>query len=75
LADQTLRYRAQTRLPYALALTALAEYAHLHPDPDFTIGPMDLERVESEGLVISGPDLTGVKARLERVPGLVEWDS
>jgi hypothetical protein len=75
MPDQTLRYRAQTRLPYALALRDLAEYAHFHPDPDFTFGPMTLERMESEGLVISGPGLEGVKALLSSVPGLVESDS
>jgi hypothetical protein len=68
----TLRYRAQTRLPYAMALTALVEYARIHPDPDFTFGPLELDRVENEGLVISGPDLEGIQARLSSVPGLVE---
>lgn len=67
----TLRYRAATRLPYALALTDLFEYAHDHPEPDFVFGPTDLERLESEGLAVSGSDLARVQELLSRVAGLV----
>jgi hypothetical protein len=67
----TLRYRASTRLPYAMALTDLFEYAHDHPDPDFVFGPTDLEQLESSGLAVSGKDLSSVGELLSRVAGLV----
>jgi hypothetical protein len=70
--DQTLRYRAQTRLSYAAALTALTEHARAHPEPDFVFGPLDLERLENEGLAVSGGDLAVIASVLAKVPGLAE---
>lgn len=69
---ETLRYRAPTRITYSLALIALVEYGREHSDPDFEFGPLDLERLETEGLHISGTSLEGVSDVLARVPGLVE---
>lgn len=72
MTEQTLRYRAATRVSYSSALVDLVEYAREHPDPDFTFGPLDLEKLESEGLQVSGSDLGAVSDVLSRVPGLVE---
>jgi hypothetical protein len=68
----TIRYRATTNIPYAMGIVELFRYARAHPVPDFTFGPFDLKALESQGLLVSGPDLTGVADLLEGVPGLAE---
>jgi hypothetical protein len=70
--DQTLRYRAVSRISYAQALLALVQCARHHPGPDFEFGPLDLSALESSGLTVSGPDLSAVTDCLDRTPGLVE---
>lgn len=74
MAD-SLRYRASGRVPYALALTALAEYAREHPEPGFAFGPLVLEELESQGLEVTGPDLGSLETLLAAVPGLVRSES
>lgn len=69
--DSTVRYWAASRHTYAVALTALVEYARGHGE-DFAAGPLDLGALEHQGLTVSGPDLSGVRAVLAEVPGLAE---
>jgi len=69
--DSTVRYRAATRYAYAQALTALVTYAREH-DEDFAAGPLDLSALEHQGLVVTGPDLSGVQAVLGKIHGLIE---
>ena len=72
MADQTLRYRAATRVSYSHGLIALVEYSREHPEPDFVFGPLTLGALESQGLVLSGTDLDGPAGRLSAVAGLTE---
>lgn len=69
--DQTIRYFAESRIVYARALTALAEYARGSAD-DFEVSPARLAAMEHQGLAVSGPDLSGVRVVLEKIPGLIE---
>jgi hypothetical protein len=68
----TIRYRAPSNLSYTMAMVELVKYARTHPEPPFTFEPLTLDRLENEGLVISGPELDGVSDLLKAVPGLVE---
>lgn len=63
------RYRAAMRLAYSVALLLLMEHAWITHDK-FEFGPMDLDALEAQGLVISGPDLEGARVVLAGVPGL-----
>ena len=56
---------------YARALLELATYARTHKD-DFSLGPLDLSALEHQGLIVTGPDLTGVREMLSTIPGLVQ---
>ena len=69
--DQTARYFAASRYPYALAVCELAEYARGSTD-DFEVSPASVDAMEHQGLAVSGPDLAGVRAVLEKIPGLIE---
>lgn len=71
MPDLTIRYRAGSRYSYAQALTALVEYARGSAD-DFEVYPADLNLMESQGLAVTGPDLSGVRETLGKIPGLVE---
>lgn len=66
------RWRAATRASYAIALRDVIIYARAHPEPDFAFGPIDLNALEEQGIVVSGEDLTGVSDVLAKVPGLTE---
>jgi hypothetical protein len=66
---QSLRYRGAMRLAYSVALLLLMEHAW-QSKAMFEFGPMDLDSLENQGLTISGPDLVGVQAVLEGIPGL-----
>ena len=67
----TVRYFTASGYVYARALLALVTYARGHAE-DFTFGPLDLGALEHQGLAVSGPDLDGVKALLDGIPGLAE---
>lgn len=66
---QTLRYRGAMRLAYSVALLLLMERARESKDV-FEFGPMDLDALENQGLVVSGLDLAGVQEILAGIPGL-----
>lgn len=66
---QTLRYRAVMSLAYSVALLYLLEYARESGD-DFEYGPMSLEALQDQGLVVSGSRLEGVQRVLAEIPGL-----
>lgn len=68
----SLRYRAATHISYALALIALVRYARVHPEPDFQFGPLNLEALDKQGLVISGVELSDVSDLMEGIEGLTE---
>lgn len=70
-ADETLRFRGDMPMAYAQALVKLTRYAREHDD-EFDFGPLDLASMRRSGLVVSGPDLSGVAAVLSGIPGLVE---
>jgi hypothetical protein len=65
----TLRYRADSTIPYAQALAVLAEHAR-GSSADFDFGPLKLAALHHSGLAVSGPDLETVARLLEDVPGL-----
>jgi hypothetical protein len=65
---QTLRYRAVMRLAYSVALLELMEYAR-ESKASFEFGPMNLDALENQGLVISG-DVAGAAKVLAGVEGL-----
>jgi hypothetical protein len=65
----SLRYRGVMRLAYSVALLLLMEHARDTKD-DFSFGPWDLDALEGQGLVVSGPDLAGARKVLDGVPGL-----
>jgi len=73
-AITTLRYRAVMRLAYSVALLRLMEYARSGRE-EFKFGPVDLDALEDQGLVVSGPDLSGVLTILADIPGLYLSDS
>jgi hypothetical protein len=52
-----------------VALLLLMEHARESKDK-FDFGPMDLDALENQGLVISGPDLAGAQKILADIPGL-----
>jgi len=65
---QTLRYRGAMRLAYSVALLLLMEHARESKDK-FDFGPMNLDALENQGLVISG-DVAGAAKMLAGVEGL-----
>ena len=65
----TLRYRAESSIPYAHAIIALSEYARGSGE-DFDFGPVMLDALDAQGLTVTGPDLELVKRLLDKVPGL-----
>ncbi len=73
LAEETvggsLRYRGAMRLSYSVALLLLMEHSWTSKDV-FEFGPMDLDALENEGLVLSGRDLEGARVILAGIPGL-----
>lgn len=71
MAETTVRYRAGSRFTYAMALFELVIYARASKD-DFAFGPTKLDMLERNGLTISGPDLTGVRMILAKIPDLIE---
>jgi len=70
-SPETLRFRASSRYSYAVALLSLVHYARDTTGPDFAFGPLALAQLESAGLEVTGPDLSGVAQVLSGVPGLV----
>jgi hypothetical protein len=66
---QSFRYRAGMRLAYSVALLLLMEHARTSKDK-YEFGPWDLDTLENQGLVISGPDLEGPRVVLAGIPGL-----
>ncbi len=70
MAEQTLRWRGLYRYIYAKALVALTEHARENPEPEFSFGPMDLRALVSQGLVVTGSDLTAVRDILDGIHGL-----
>lgn len=69
--SDTARYFAASRLAYAQALVELAEHARVSTE-DFEFGPLDISALEHQGLSVSGPDLSGVRELLGKIPGLAE---
>ena len=65
---QSLRYRAVMRLAYSVALLRLMEYSR-ESKASFEFGPMNLDALENQGLVISG-DVAGAAKMLAGVEGL-----
>jgi hypothetical protein len=74
LPDKTVRYRADSSLAYSLACLRLMEHARSSGE-DFEFGPLTLEGMREEGLVVTGPDLESVGMVLAGIPGLVESDA
>jgi hypothetical protein len=66
---QSFRYRGVMRLAYSVALLLLMEHARTSKDK-FSFGPWDLDTLENQGLVISGPELEGARVVLAGIPGL-----
>jgi len=68
--EQVLRFRAESRIIYATALVSLTKRAR-SSDEKFTFGPLDMDALEDQGLLISGPDILGwADDFLRQVPGL-----
>lgn len=70
MAD-TVRYYATSRYAYAWAILRMTELARMHAGAPFEFGPLDLDALESLGLVIGGDDLKPVTDLLDRQAGLV----
>jgi hypothetical protein len=71
----TARFRARQRFVYARALLALTELARADTAPEFHFGPMNLEGMVRQGLVISGDNIDAPAAVLKADPGLTEVDA
>jgi hypothetical protein len=72
--DLTFRFRAESRIIYARALVNLLRRAR-SGDDDFTFGPLMLAALQDQGLVISGPSVSGwVDDFLKQVPGIYRAD-
>jgi len=56
----------------AQALLALLDYARDHPQPALSFGPVDLVALTTNGLLVTGDDLTGVQQVLAAIPELVK---
>jgi hypothetical protein len=67
--DRTLRWFAESRYAYAVAVKGLAEYARSHGD-EFEVSPASVTAMEHQGLAVSGPDLAGVTSLLDGIEGL-----
>ncbi len=65
----TIRYRADSTIPYADAVTVLAEYSR-SGGADLDFGPLTADALRSSGLFVTGPDLEMVDRLLLKVPGL-----
>lgn len=74
MADQAIRFRAESRIIYARALVNLLNRARSE-STGFTFGPLTLAALEDQGLVISGPAVSGwADDFLKQVPGLIRAD-
>ena len=71
MSSPTDRWFASSRRTYARALLDLATYARTHED-DFSLGPLDVAALDHQGLAVTGPDLTGVREVLGKIPGLTQ---
>jgi hypothetical protein len=72
--EQTIRFRAESRVVYAKALIALTRVAR-ETDRDFTYGPLNAVAAVEQGLVVSGPDvLAWADDFMKQVPGLHRAD-
>lgn len=72
--DQTIRFRGDMPLAYAYAVILLTEHARTSGE-EFDFGPLDQAAMRRSGLVVTGPDLTGVTEVLAGLPGLVRADA
>lgn len=68
-----VRYRGESAQVMASALLAVVVFARTSADV-FSFGPTGLLAMEQEGLLVSGADVRGVCAVLDRLPGLVRWN-
>jgi hypothetical protein len=74
VADQAFRFRAESRITYAHALVNLLKRARSGSD-DFTFGPLTLAALEYQGLLVSGPGVSGwADDFLKQIPGLYRSD-
>lgn len=72
--DQTVRFRASSRLSYARALIVLLSHARSSAR-EFTFGPLNTTALEDQGLLVSGPDAESwADDLLKSVPGLHRSD-
>jgi len=70
VADQTIRFRAESRITYARALVALTRIAR-ETARDFEYGPLDMAALEDQGLVLTGSGVTEwADDFMGQVPGL-----
>lgn len=66
---QTQRWRAEDALSYMLAISKLL-YLARDSGEDISLGPAALGAMGECGLVVTGADLSNVRAVLDQVPGL-----
>lgn len=70
MSEATIRFRAESRVSYARALTVLVKRAR-NGDGDFTFGPLSLRALEDQGLAVTGPGISEwADDFLAEVPGL-----
>ncbi len=69
-----VRFRGDGPDVLAAAVAAVLHHARDSSD-DYTFGPLRLDELERDGLVIGGPDLAGVMAVLATIPGLAHIDA
>jgi hypothetical protein len=68
--SETVRFRGDSTASLARAVLEVITYARFTTD-EFKFGPLDLNRMFRDGLLLSGPDLAGVTKLLDKLPGLV----
>ena len=68
------RFRADTRFASGQALCAVVRHARVSEE-EFFYGPDSFDRIESEGLLVSGPGADGAAVVLAQVPGVSEVDA
>lgn len=68
---ETIRYYATSRYAYAWTFLRLTELSRIFSGPPFEFGPLTLDGLENQGLVVAGDDLKAVTDLLNKQAGLV----
>jgi hypothetical protein len=64
------RFRGDGPESLVRGVLALLTYARTHPTLNFNFGPLSLEALVRDGILLRGPDISGAVDVLIEIPGL-----